>query len=266
MTGSSQRTGRAPLGLVGAVRFLTRVPVPGPDVPHRRAVPWFPVVGALVGAVAGAAAALLGEWLGPMLAGGLGVIVALVVTGAFHEDGLADVADAFGGGWDREQRLAILKDSRHGTYGVAALCASIVVRVVATGSLLATPHGQAAVFAALVAAHTLGRAAAVGVLAIAPPADPSAQGLGVSAGRELRTPAVVASLAGAVVLAALATGWWAAGLTAAAAAGGAAVAILSLRKIGGVVGDALGAAEQVAECLVLVTAAGLAAHHTIWWA
>src|SRR5690606_9253523 len=157
---------------------------------------------------------------------------------------------------------AILKDSRHGTYGVAALCGSIVVRAVATGSLAATAHGRAAAFAGLVAAHALARAAAVGVLAIARPADPASQGLGVSAGRALRAPVVAGSLVGAAAITAVATGWWAAPLVAAAAVGAAAIALLSMRKIGGVVGDTLGAAEQVAECLVLVTAAGLAAHHT----
>lgn len=250
-------------GLLGALRFLTRVPIPGRgDVPHQRAVPWFPVAGLLIGAAVGSVGAGLAEWLSPALAAALAVVVGLLITGAFHEDGLADCADAFGGGWDREQRLAILKDSRHGTYGVAALCASIVVRVFAAASI----PGQAALFAGFVVAHTLGRAAAVGVLAWVRPADPAAQGLGVSAGRHLSGTAVVASLLAAGVVAAVATGWWVAPLIVAAVGGGAAVAALSVRKIGGVVGDALGAVEQVVECLVLVVVAGLAARHTLWWA
>jgi adenosylcobinamide-GDP ribazoletransferase len=252
-------------GLLAALRFLTRVPLTGRDVPHHRAVPWFPVAGALIGAVIGGIAAGLSEWLSPTLAASLAVVIGLLVTGAFHEDGLADVADAFGGGWDRAQRLSILKDSRHGTYGVAALCSSIVLRVVAGGSLAATGHGQAAVFAGFVAAHTLARAAAVGVLALVRPAEPATPGLGVAAGRELSRAAVVLSLFGAIGITVAATGWWAMPLTAAATIGAAAVAWLAVRKIGGVVGDVLGAAEQVAECLVLVVAAGLAAHHTLWW-
>ena len=83
----------------------------------------------------------------------------LLVTGAFHEDGLGDIADAFGGGWTIERRLEILKDSRHGTYGVAAMCTSIVVRVIALGSM----PGPAAMFASVVVAHTMGRVAAVGL-------------------------------------------------------------------------------------------------------
>lgn len=248
-------------GLLGAIRFLTRVPVPGPDVPHRRAVPWFPIAGALIGALIGGVAVVCSEWVSPALAASVAVVAGLLVTGAFHEDGLADCADAFGGGWTRDERVAILKDSRHGTYGVAALCASIVVRVVAAGSIA----DSAAMFAAFVAAHTLGRAAAVAVLAWVRPADPAAQGLGVSAGRELGSVATTGSLIAALGLTAVVTGWWAAPLAGAAAAGAAAVAALSVRKIGGVVGDTLGAVEQVAECLVLVVAAGLAAHHGIWW-
>jgi adenosylcobinamide-GDP ribazoletransferase len=252
-------------GLVGALRFLTRVPIPGREVAHRRAVLWFPTAGTLIGALIGGVAAGSAEWLTPTVAAGLAVVVGLLLTGAFHEDGLADVADAFGGGWDREQRLAILKDSRHGTYGVAALCASIVIRVVAGGSLAATAHGQAAVFAGFVVAHTLARAAAVAVLALVRPADPEAPGLGVAAGRELSRPAAALSMLGAIGIAGLASGWWTVPLAAAAAVGAAAVAWLAVRKIGGVVGDVLGAVEQVVECVVLVVAAGLASHHALWW-
>ena len=264
MHGLTARGGdRRVTGLLGALRFLTRVPIPGRhDVAHRRVVPWFPVAGALIGAAVGGVAAGLGEWLTPTLAAALAVVVGLLITGAFHEDGLADCADAFGGGWTPEQRLAILKDSRHGTYGVAALCASIVVRVIAAGSI----PGQAAVFAGFVAAHTLGRAAAVAVLAGARPAAPDAQGLGVSAGRELRASAAACSVVAGIAIVALTSGWWVGPLAAIAALGAAATAALSVRKLGGVVGDALGAVEQVVECLVLVAVAALAAHQSLWWA
>ena len=97
----------------------------------------------------------------PLVAGAVAVAVGLLITGAFHEDGLGDIADAFGGGWTVERRLEILKDSRHGTYGVAAICASIVLRVVALGSL----PGPWAMFTGAVAAHTMGRVAAVALMA-----------------------------------------------------------------------------------------------------
>lgn len=240
-------------GLLGAIQFLTRVPLRLPAaVPHDRVLPWFPALGALIGAAVGGVAVGLGELVPPLLAATLAVLVGLVLTGAFHEDGLADIADAFGGGWTAEQRLAILKDSRHGTYGVTALVSSVVVRVVAAGSI----PGQRWLFAGFVAAHTLGRAGALAVAALAPPAVDS--GLGADAGRALRPlPAGLAMVSALVVTVAVAA-WWAAVLVAVTAAGSLAVTVLALRKIGGIAGDVLGAVEQVVECLVLVAACAIA--------
>ena len=98
------------------------------------------------------------ELVPPSVAAAVAVLVGVLITGAFHEDGLADLADAMGG-WTPEQRREILKDSRHGSYGVAALCGSIVLRIVCVATL-----GPAVAFAGLVAAHTFGRSAAVGVM------------------------------------------------------------------------------------------------------
>lgn len=247
-------------GFVGALQFLTRIPIRvSSAVPHRRTLPWFPAVGLLVGAACGAVAAGLAEWLPVTTAAAVGVIVGLLVTGAFHEDGLADIADAFGGGWTREQRFEILKDSRHGTYGVAALSGSIVVRVIAAGSIV----GRSELFVGFIVAHVLGRLAAVGVLAAGRPASDS--GLGVTASTQVpRVPVAVSFAATVGVLAAVA-GWWAAPLLAVAATMAAAVTVLSYRKIGGLTGDTLGAVEQIVECAVLVTVSGLALHHQVWW-
>lgn len=222
-------------------------------------VPWFPIVGALIGAAVGLIAAGLSELFpaGPTAA--LAVIAGLLVTGAFHEDGLADVADAFGGGTTREQRFEILKDSRHGTYGVAALSSSIVLRIVCAASI-ATP---AALLTGFVAAHTLGRTAAVVALTAVPPASDS--GLGADSARDVhRVPAAIGALAG-LGLVALVGGWWVGPLAAAALIGAAAVSWLAIRKIGGIAGDVLGAVEQVAECLVLVVVSALAMRHDPWW-
>ena len=248
-------------GFLGAVQFLTRVPLRlSAPAEHVRVLPWFPIVGALIGAAVGGVAAGLGELVPAAVAGACAVIVGLLITGAFHEDGLADVADAFGGGWTVERRLEILKDSRHGTYGVAALSGSVVLRVVCAASI-ASP---AAVFTAFVAAHTLGRGAAVAALWTAPPARDS--GLGVTASGSVRTGATVVGILAGVALTALVAGWWTLPFLLAAAAGTTAVVVLAVRKIGGLAGDVLGAVEQVIECLVLVVATGLAARHTIWWA
>ena len=134
-------------------------------------MPWFPFVGALIGVVVGGVAAGMMEVVPASVAAAVAVLGGVMVTGAFHEDGLADTADAMGG-WTPEQRRQILKDSRHGSYGVAALCGSIVLRVVCVASI-----GPAVAFAGLVAAHTLGRASAVATMTSPRPAtDPSGLG------------------------------------------------------------------------------------------
>jgi adenosylcobinamide-GDP ribazoletransferase len=240
-------------GFVAALQFLTRVPVRGGgDEPT--AVVWFPVVGALIGAAVGGAAAGLGEILPAAVAAAVAVLLGVVVTGAFHEDGLADTADALPGGWTREQRMEILQDPRHGSYGVAALCGSILLRVVAVAALVA--DGPATTFTALVAAHTLARGAAVATMAAVALAKPD--GLGAGYARSVTTGRAVVGGLVAVAIAALATGWWVGPLAVAAAAAAALVALWARRAIGGITGDVLGAIEQVAECAVLVVIAGLA--------
>ena len=111
------------------------------------------------------------------VAAAVAVLGGVALTGAFHEDGLADTADALGG-TTPERRREILKDSRHGSYGVAAMTGSIVVRILCLASL-----GPAAAFAGAVAAHTLGRGAAVSVMRLAPAT--SRPGLGADYTRSL---------------------------------------------------------------------------------
>ena len=247
-------------GFFGAVQFLTRVPVRRDTAADTSSVVvWFPVVGALVGAAAGGVAAGLGELVPAAVAAVMAVLTGVVITGAFHEDGLADTADAIAGGWTLERRLEILKDPRHGTYGVAALCASIVLRVVAVASL-----SPAAAFGGLVAAHTLGRGAAVATMGVVPVAR--RDGLGAEFARSVGAGRAATAAVVAVAIAALASGWWLGPLALAAAVGAATVAVLARRAFGGITGDVLGAVEQVAECLVLVVVTGLAARSDVWWA
>jgi adenosylcobinamide-GDP ribazoletransferase len=246
------RAGVTPSGFVAAVQFLTRIPIrSGRGAELSRAVVWFPVVGGLIGATVGGVAAGLGELVPMAVAAAVAVLFGIALTGAFHEDGLADTADALAGGWTREQRLEILEDPRHGSYGVAALCGSIVLRVVAVASL-----GQADAFIGLVAAHSLARGVAVVTMAVVPLAKPDGLGAGyarsVTAGR-----AVLAGLL-AVTIAALATGWWSGPLAATALVAAAVVAFFAVRAIGGITGDVLGAIEQLAECAVLVVVTALA--------
>lgn len=247
-------------GFLGAAQFLTRIPIRlSAPVDHARALPWFPLIGALIGAATGVVAAGMAHLVPGPVAGMSAVIVGLLITGAFHEDGLADIADAFGGGWAVERRLEILKDPRHGTYGVAALTGSIVVRVVCAASIVS----PAAVFATFVAAHTLGRASAVAATKAAPPAVES--GLGVTAAGSLRPVPTSVGLVAGVAVVALVCGWWVLPFVGASVVAAGAVVALAVRKIGGLAGDVLGAVEQVVECLLMIVATGLAARHSIWW-
>jgi adenosylcobinamide-GDP ribazoletransferase len=247
-------------GPFAAVQFLTRVPMRLRREPSlAAAVVWFPVVGALIGAAVGGVAAGAWHLVSPVVAGGLGVVAGLLITGAFHEDGLADVADAFGGGWTVERRLEILKDPRHGTYGVAALCASIVIRVIALGSM----PGPAAMFATSVAAHTMARGTAVVLMAAVPLA--THHGLGADYGRSTTWRTATIAGCAAIAITALAVGWWVGPLVLAGAVSAGAVGWLARRKIGGISGDVLGTCEQIAECAALIVLSGLALHHSLWW-
>ena len=236
--------------LLGAVSFLTRVPTgTGPREPAAlaRFVPWFPVVGAGVGVAVGAVYAGVRGLLPPLPAATVAVVAGVALTGAFHEDGLGDSADAFGGGWDRESTVRILKDPRLGTFGVLAVAASLLLRVGAVAAL-----APAAAMAALPAAHALSRATAVAAMAAFPAAG---TGLGATYVQALsRRRALLGAVAGLAVALALlgAVALW-------AAAGGAVAAWLlgrlARRRIGGVSGDVLGAIQQLAEILALLVAA-----------
>lgn len=246
--------------------FLTRLPVPLPAEAVRpgalaRAAWAFPLAGAVVGGAAGLVL-MAAAWLGlsPVVGAVAAVTAAVLLTGGLHEDGLADVADGFGGGRDRAAKLAIMRDSRIGTYGVLALVLSVGLRV----SLLASLAGPATAALALIAAGALSRAAIVPVMATLLHAR--TDGLGVGAGRPKRGTAGAAMVLG-VIVAGLALGPWDKAVLAAwvipaalLAAGFAAVGVAALarRQIGGLTGDVLGTAQQAAEIAVLFAAAAAA--------
>jgi adenosylcobinamide-GDP ribazoletransferase len=210
-------------------------------------VPWFPVVGAAVGLVVAGVYAGAGRLLPPLPAAALAVVAGIGLTGAFHEDGLGDTADAFAGHHDRDGTIRILKDPRLGTFGVLAVAASLLLRVAALAAL-----APGAALAALPAAHALSRAAAVGVMAGFPAAAET--GLGASyvsaLPRRWALTGVAAGLAVAVALLGVAAVWAAAAVALAAAW----LARLATRRIGGVTGDVLGAVQQLGEVAVLLAA------------
>jgi adenosylcobinamide-GDP ribazoletransferase len=235
-----------------ATAFLTRIPTTAPAASGRLAeAAWaFPPVGAGIGAVAAIAFALaqfLGLGDGP--AALLAVSAGILMTGALHEDGLADTADGFGGGADREAKLAIMRDSRQGSFGVLALVLSVGLRAVALAGLGDAVHAGLA----LIAAHAASRAALPAAMVLLDPAR--TDGVGAAAGRPTTSTAVIAAAIGAVI-AILALGPWrgvlALGFAAAAVF---ALGMIARRQIGGYTGDVLGAFQQIGEIVLLLAAA-----------
>ncbi len=142
---------------LNALRFMTIVPVPSSDAATApdwlsHCVKYFPAVRIGIGAASAVVLLLAGAIWGPVIAALFAVAASIAVTGALHEDGLADTADGFGGGWSAEKRLAIMKDSRIGAYGTLALVFGVALRVTALAEM---PLWSGA--AAMVAAHAAAR-------------------------------------------------------------------------------------------------------------
>ena len=233
-------------GFFVALSFLTRIPVRHKHEPSiGLAAPWFPIVGVVVGALVGGVAWGVSNLTTPLVGAAVGVLVGVVVTGAFHEDGLADIADAFVGGWSTEDRLRILKDPLHGSYGVAAMCGSILLRVCALSAI--TPQQM---FTAAIAAHCLARAGALALMLTT--ALARHEGLGSDYVKNLRVSKAIVSLCLSVLVVIAITGVWSIAVVVATIAGAMTIRWWSKKKIGGITGDVLGAAEQVCETLILI--------------
>jgi adenosylcobinamide-GDP ribazoletransferase len=233
-----------------AVAFLTRVPMPHPDGPSpanfARANRVFPMVGAAIGSTVGLVyLGLLEIGLPALGAAALALGASASLTGALHEDGLADVADGFGGGRSKAAKLEIMLDSRLGTYGALILLVSFVAKL---SALTALP--KASVLPSLMAAHALARSI-LPVMAMTMPYARK-EGLAATAGRPDPTTAA-AALALGLVITFLALPWpEAVGATVVTAIGAAGIAALAQWQIGGQSGDVLGAAEQVDETAILL--------------
>jgi adenosylcobinamide-GDP ribazoletransferase len=237
--------------LVAALMLLTRLPVrrlarsgERPDL--GRCIWAFPIVGAAVNGASG-----LVYWLArtahmpPLLAAGWTLAATLIITGAFHEDGLADTVDGFGGGATPARKLEIMRDSRIGSYGAAALFLSLIVRTAAIAAL-GLPR---VVLTAMIVAGALGRSAMIVPLLFLRPARGDGMGASVGEPRLINAGvglgfAVITSFlflpplpgAGVVVLG-FGSSW--------------VLTIIAGRQVGGHTGDVLGAAEVVVECGVL---------------
>jgi adenosylcobinamide-GDP ribazoletransferase len=226
--------------MLSALALLTRFPLPDHG-PSGAASAWaWPLVGGLLGAIAALLASTLltlGVPPGPAAAATLAALA--LMTGALHEDGLADSADGLLGGRTRERRLEIMRDSRIGSFGALALGLVLL----STWSALVPLLESGQLWGALIAASALSRAAMVAVMAALPPARPG--GLSASTGRP--EPALAALACGiALTLAVLTLGSGALAPTLAAALLPALLAWAATRLIGGQTGDILGASQQLA--------------------
>ncbi|MGM0662102.1 MAG: adenosylcobinamide-GDP ribazoletransferase [Pseudomonadota bacterium] len=231
-----------------AVSLLSRLPLRGTAHDRGARAAWaYPVAGMVVGVLAASGGALAqGLGLPAPLAALVALGLLVICTGALHEDGLADSADGLWGGWSRERRLEIMKDSHIGTYGVIALVLSLGARWAALWLLFT--QGPATAAAAIVASAGLSRAVMPCVMAALRHAR--ATGLSHSQGRPSpRTAALGLGIAGATTL--LLTGG--AGIWAViwALIAASLVARIAQVKIGGQTGDILGATQQITEIAVL---------------
>lgn len=231
--------------------FLTRLPLPTIDFRGRTlaqaiwAAPMAGLVVALIGGLVYAVGAACGIDSQPAAALALASIV--IATGCLHEDGLSDVADGFGGGRSREQKLEIMRDSRIGAYGAVALCLSLLIR----WSALAQLASAAAVLCALVAAHMASRGLIGAFMHLLPPAR--IDGLAANAGIVTSEVALIGAMLGAVALLLLGPG-------------GAVIALVLLgalffgfrhlckKQVGGQTGDTIGALQQLCEITILLVA------------
>jgi adenosylcobinamide-GDP ribazoletransferase len=255
--------------LVAAFAFLTRLPVGSLAVHDEADLPlsviYFPVVGlviALMGGVTFVGARAL--WTDPV-AIVLSIVVTVLATGAFHEDALADALDGFGGGWNRDQVLAIMKDSRVGSYALVGVVLALALKIgalwmIAAGASASDAWSPAeAVVRALVAGHVLGRWSSVPLIWTLPYVRVVREDERASAGGPFADGIPVDRLAIATATAALiviaALGWRS------LIAGGTAILVTAVagryfaRRIGGITGDALGAANQVVEASVYLALA-----------
>ena len=232
--------------IVVAFAFLTRLPIRHRDaVSLQRSAQWFPLVGASVGALGGLTYLVAATALPHAPAAVLALIVTTLVTGGFHQDGLADIVDGLVGGWTREDRLRILKDSRHGTYGVLAIVLQSLLQTMTLASLSPTDGLRA-----LVAAHALARV--VPVVLMATPAAPGQAGMGAAYAREIRWHHIAVALALGLAVSATLLGSRLLVILPTLLIVNLVLVVWVRQRIGGIVGDALGAAEQVSESAILV--------------
>ena len=249
-----------------ALQFLTRVPVPrwvgfepgwlNDSARH------FPAVGLCVGAAGALVLWAAAHWWTAWIAVLLSIAATLWLTGAFHEDGLADTADGLGGHVPRERALEIMKDSRVGTYGVVALLLVLALKAAALHAM--SLRDLVAALAALPLAHAWSRCASVVLLATLPYAGDAEHAKAKPLARQAGGSALLMSAVWALLAAAVASVAWPLPAIVAAAAVAALTTLLAGRwlsqRLGGFTGDTLGAAQQVCEVAVYLALSAALVH------
>jgi cobalamin 5'-phosphate synthase/cobalamin synthase len=236
--------------------FLSRLPVPraaweAADL--GKAALLFPLVGALLGGIEAAALAALGAKVPPLLGAMVLLTVHVLITGALHLDGVADMADGFGGGHTREDVLRIMRDHAIGAFGVIALFLVLGTKVATLSSLLATASWRAPIVAA-----TLGRWSTVVLARLLPYARRGESGLGAALTDHVG-PAELGGATGLAIAITIALMGARGCVYLGVAAGVTALfAGMCKERIGGVTGDTLGAATEGVECAIYVLAVTVA--------
>lgn len=248
----AQRASQLADDLASGFGLLSRLPVPTRAFTGARSVWVWPLVGAGIGLVAGLVG-MAAAWAGlpPGVTAAMVMAVGVILTGAMHEDGLADSADGLFGGWTPERRLEIMKDSRIGSYGMLALMLVGLARWAALTALITAAPGL--LVPTLIAAGALSRAPMAVMMALMPNARQG--GLSAGAGRPplpraLLACAIALAMAGAVspdvTVFALAASLPALGM-----------ALLAQRRIKGQTGDILGAAQHLSDTAILIAASAI---------
>lgn len=213
---------------------------------------YFPLVGACVGAFGAVVLCGAAHLWSATLAVLLSMVATVWLTGAFHEDGLADTCDGLGGAVSRQRALEIMQDSRLGTYGALGLLAVLVLKAVALTGLAVRDLDAALVL--MPVAHCWSRVAAVALLRALPYAGDIEHAKAKPMAQQLDSNGLAVALGWAALAAVLASPWWSASMLAAGALAAAATVWLMARwlrrRLGGYTGDTLGATQQFSELAV----------------
>lgn len=241
-----------------ALEFLTRIPVPGwtwaqgwSPAQLNACARHFPTVGAAIGVVLAAVLIVTSQWWPSLAAAALTIGAGLFLTGAFHEDGLGDTCDGLGGMVDRDRALAIMKDSRVGSYATVALWTALSLKLSMLSAIASWPATQ--ILAIVVASHALSRLAALYVMSRLPYMRDDDQSRIKPIAQGISRPAL-AGATGFAIAASLGVGLLTLLVTFATCLVVAETMVRFLkRRLGGYVGDTLGATQQLTELAVLLS-------------